>query len=86
MNIETLEDAKIRIYKDHWNIEHTQSIKSNFLNGFEQGAKWQTERSYSDEEVMDMFDTLKRNSIDNVATITNVDLFISSWKREFKKK
>jgi hypothetical protein len=34
----------------------------------------------------EMFDTLKRNSVDNVATITNVDLFIKSWKRELKKK
>jgi len=44
------------------------------------------ERSYSEEEVNKMFDTLKRNSIDNVAIIHNVDLFISSWKQEFKKK
>ena len=41
---------------------------------------------YSEEEVNKMFDTLKRNSIDNVSTITNVDLFITSWKREFKNK
>ena len=41
---ETLEEAKFRIYKDHWNIEHTQWIKSNFLNGFEDGAKWQQEQ------------------------------------------
>jgi hypothetical protein len=41
---------------------------------------------YSEEEVNEMFNTLKRNSIDNVATITNVDLFITSWKREFKNK
>lgn len=34
----------------------------------------------------EMFDTLKRNSVNNVATITNVDLFIKSWSREFKKK
>ena len=34
----------------------------------------------------EMFYTLKRNSVDNVATITNVDLFIKSWSREFKKK
>lgn len=51
-----------------------------------EGAKWQQERSYSEEEVNEMFDTLKRNSIDNVATINNVDLFISSWKQQFKKK
>ena len=39
---------------------------------------------YSEDAVNKMFDTLKRNSIDNVSTITNVDLFITSWKREFK--
>ena len=44
------------------------------------------ERSYSEEEVNKMFDTLKINSVDKVATIHNVDLFISSWKQEFKKK
>ena len=54
--------------------------------GFVDGAKWQQERMYSEEDINDMFDTLKQNSIDNAVTITNVDLFISSWKREFKKK
>ena len=44
MKKETLEEAKFRIYKDHWNIEHAQWIKSNFLNGFEDGAKWQQEQ------------------------------------------
>ena len=41
---------------------------------------------YSEEVVNEMFDTLKRNAVNNVATITNIDLFISSWKRELKKK
>jgi hypothetical protein len=31
-----------------------------------------------------LFKTLKNNSIDNKNTINNVDLFIKSWKREFK--
>lgn len=44
------------------------------------------QQGYSEEVINDMFDTLKRNSVDNVATITNVDLFISSWKRELKNK
>jgi hypothetical protein len=38
------------------------------------------------EEVNLMFATLKANSVDNIATITNVDLFINSWKEELKKK
>lgn len=48
---ETLEEAKFRIYKDHWNVEHTQWIKSNFLNGFEAGAKWQQEKICSSEVI-----------------------------------
>ena len=51
---------------------------------FIKGAKWQAERMYSEEEVNLMFATLKANSVDNIATITNVDLFISSWKDLFK--
>jgi hypothetical protein len=57
-----------------------------FDQGIRVGAKWQAERMYSEEEVNEMFDILKRNSIDNIATITNVDLFIDSWKKQFKKK
>jgi hypothetical protein len=46
----------------------------------------QDKKMYSEEEVNNMFATLKINSVNNVATITNVDLFISSWKKQFKKK
>jgi hypothetical protein len=53
---------------------------------FIKGAKWQAERMYSEEEVNLMFATLKANSVDNIATITNVDLFISSWKDSFKPR
>jgi hypothetical protein len=53
---------------------------------FIKGAKYQAERMYSEEEVNLMFATLKANSVDNIATITNVDLFISSWKDSFKPR
>ena len=59
MEKETIEKAKIRIYKDYWNVEHTQWIKSNFLNGFEEGAKWQQEQDkkmYSEEEVIKLLE------------------------------
>lgn len=50
-------------------------------------AEHAVEIMYSKEEVInEMFDTLKRNAVDNIATITNVDLFISSWKKELKNK
>ncbi len=81
---ETLEEAvsTYRIDSGYRNLSEEKRCKDSFIAG----AKWQQERSYSEEEVNIMFDTLKKNSIDNVATITNVDLFISSWKKQFKKK
>jgi hypothetical protein len=60
--------------------------RNEIEKAFELGIEWQAERMYSEEEVNNMFDTLKRNSIDNPVTISNVDLFIDSWKREFKNK
>ena len=79
-----IEDAALINYKKLYEGEPlTQDVP---IDAFINGTKWQQERSYSEEEVNKMFDTLKINSVDNVATIHNVDLFISSWKQEFKKK
>ena len=74
--------------KDKETIEEAaeQFEYTDGIYGFKQGAKWQAERRYNEEEVNNMFATLKINSVNNVATITNVDLFISSWKKQFKKK
>ena len=88
MKQETLEEATTKYlrtlkgvnYRSIYDFSNQQTL------AFMYGAKWQQERSYSEEEVNKMFDTLKINSVDNVATIHNVELFISSWKRELKKK
>jgi hypothetical protein len=68
---------------DKQRIQYMNSFKSHVdLTKYVEKA-----REIDSQDVYnEMFDTLKRNSIDNVATITNVDLFIKSWKREFKKK
>ena len=48
---------------------------------FEDGAKWQKERSYSEEEVMDILKTFRHHSeIGN--DIENIEL----WFEQFKKK
>jgi hypothetical protein len=78
---ETIEEALEKFSP----LKYKGEMKYNKIDMIE-FAKWQQEKSYSKEEVDNMFDTLKRNSIDNVATIANVDLFIRSWKREFKNK
>jgi hypothetical protein len=60
-------------------IEYNEAV-------FHNAKEMEKQQGYSEEEVNKMFDTLKINSVDNVATIHNVDLFISSWKQEFKNK
>jgi hypothetical protein len=57
-----------------------------YNRGVLDGVKRESERRFSEQVINEMFDTLKRNSVNNIATITNVDLFISSWKQELKKK
>ncbi len=69
---------KINFTKIRRGLSATKRI--NYFN-----SKYLQQKSYNVDEVNLMFNSLKENSIDNVATITNVDLFISSWKRQFKK-
>lgn len=38
---EAIEEVKHDVYKKHWNESHTQIVKSNFLNGFDEGANYQ---------------------------------------------
>jgi hypothetical protein len=52
---ETLEEAAERIYDD--NLFEYQKYR----NGFIQGAKWQVERMYSEEEVDTLLEMLKRS-------------------------
>jgi hypothetical protein len=60
---ETIIQAKYRFYKEYWNEDHTQLVKSNFLNGFEEGAKWQQERMYSEEEVIAFGEFIFKHSL-----------------------
>jgi hypothetical protein len=73
-----------------WQQEPEQFFNDDRVKTLERGIEYllkkQDKNKYSEEEVDKMFETLKLYSVKNVATITNVDLFISSWKREFKKK
>ena len=81
MTQETLEEAKYRVYKDYWNEYHTQHTKSNFLTAFKLGAKWQQERSYSEEEVIQIVLDL-RFKIELDSTREE----IKEWFEQFKKK
>jgi hypothetical protein len=97
---ETLEEAKYNAYKEYWNENHTQEVKSNFLTAFKLGAKWQAERMYSEEDLRKAFDAAREfNSLNGVVDVHIVlpmggdmsDLqplhfTFKEWFKQFKKK
>ena len=53
---------------------------TNGVYGFKEGAKWQQERSYSEEEVWKLVNKL--NETLNIGS----DLTLEEWFEQFKKK
>jgi hypothetical protein len=74
MEKETLEEAAEE-YKDDLTIDN---LKLAFING----AKWQAERMYSEEEVINLLNEFSRHLIFNKSS----DLTINHWFEQFKKK
>ena len=87
MKQETLDAAHEWVFETNghkWS--NNDDTAGDNYGSFIAGAEWQAKTMYSKEAVEEMFATLKRNSVDNIATIHNIDLFIESWTREFKKQ
>ena len=78
MKQETLEEAAERIRKEL--IHAPVGIIPNFNDGFEQGAKWQADRMYSEEEVRLILD----KTLIEYSDIVLAD--IPEWFEQFKKK
>lgn len=71
-------DNELELYNSEWlKIE-------KIIEQAKEMEKEQIKDVYDKNEVNEMFNTLKKNSINNVAIIRNVDLFISRWKKQFK--
>ena len=71
---ETLEEAAENYAHNYFNMHETNNYKA-LRQGFEEGAKWQQERMYSEEEVLEI--------------VSNCDGSISQakkWFEQFKKK
>ena len=71
---ETLEEAKQRVLKDNY-------VTANDGDIFEMGAKWQAERMYSEEEVIDLL-----QKMNDWPTICEGRSDIEEWFEQFKKK
>ncbi len=77
MKKETFEEAAERFYQKGLKDD----LGLSFHDGVSIGAKWQQERMYSEEEVLDLL--FKMNSW---PTIFDGEEDISEWFEEFKKK
>ena len=82
MKQETLEEAAKRLYEyQSQNPPYTIITPKAKIHGFIEGAKWQQERMYSEEEVLDL---LNHRSFD---LKFKKDVKTSSeWFEKFKKK
>jgi hypothetical protein len=92
-NEETLEEAAQRLYPiskggSMWMPSADDCNKANKQEGFIEGAKWQSERMYSEEEVYELL--LKHQSAYRSAVRITSPLDwsfdIKQWFEQFKKK
>ena len=77
-NKETLEEAAERLYSDKFYPMYGSIRRDAFING----AKWQQERSYSEEEVLGILNEFCDNFYENSI---REDIIIK-WFKQFKKK
>ena len=76
---ETLEEVAENFWLNDDSM--TDNDRISYVNGFKQGAKWQQERSYSEEEVIDLLKALQIGYY-----IHNERVDIDKWFEQFKKK
>ena len=80
---QTLEEAaeRIAMTKD-WDFESSEGNGYyDYVEGFTEGAKWQQERMYSEEEVLDILDRFLLSMVKDEKTG-----LIEKWFEQFKKK
>ena len=79
MKQETLEEAAEKFRSNNPGTMQGGN-NTKILNAFKNGAKWQQERSYSEEEVWKLVNKL--NQTLNIGS----DLTLEEWFEQFKKK
>ena len=82
---ETLEEVAERLTKDfpHYSVRGNMDdsdIKGWFLEALQKGAKWQQERSYSEEEVFEIVDKVFHMYASSYRQAAK------EWFEQFKKK
>jgi len=79
-NKETLEEASVNFAHNYFEMHESNNYQALKL-GFKEGVKWQAERSYSEEEVLDMLNNLRLDSYNH--GMGRIELL--EWFEQFKK-
>ena len=77
---ETLEEAAEYYAHNYFEMHDNNNYKA-LGKGFQAGAKWQSERMYSEEEVLDILDKLLTSMVKGKKTG-----LMEQWFEQFKKK
>ena len=80
MKQETLEEAAEKYAEENGN-----AYSMGIDDAFESGAKWQQERSYSEEDMREAFIAGGNSLIDDDYG-TEYDAYMEQWFKQFKKK
>ena len=83
MEKETLEKAVERLYPDRF--DNTNNSASIYRRIFIDGAKWQQERMYNDEEVLSILNKMFEWYIDDTPYHFNLTMLKNKFE-QFKKK
>jgi len=78
-NKETIEEVAENFWLNDNSM--TDNDRISYVNGFIECAKWQAERSYSEEEVLDMLNNLRLDSYNH--GMGRIELL--EWFEKFKK-
>jgi hypothetical protein len=74
---ETLEEAS-------WRYNPVKKLDAEFIRqAFKEGAKWQAERMYSEEDMKQFAEWLIKINFNYTSNISDIFLV---WKKQFKKK
>ncbi len=74
---ETLEEAS-------WRYNPVKKLDGEFIRqAFKEGAKWQAERMYSEEDMIAFAEWLIKINFNYTSNISDIFLV---WKKQFKKK
>ena len=84
MKQETLEEAGEKLYPNRESFLHRfQNIERK---AFTEGAKWQQERSYSEDEVLELFQKYISTQIPLARLREILHREFKEWLEQFKKK